>query len=85
MCGSVEDAGVLYSLQPHFAVSHPDMLKLVDTVVTRTTLRSLEPGKYADFVIPHNDPRKVDPHKISETDVLETWMNGVKVFDRNDP
>ena len=45
---------------------------------------SLEPGKYADFVILENYPRKVDPHNIAEIEVLETWMNGKKVFDKNE-
>ena len=41
---------------------------------------SLEAGKYADYVILENDPRKVEPSKISEIKVLETWLNGKKVY-----
>jgi hypothetical protein len=40
----------------------------------------LEPGKFADFVILENDPRRVTPTKISEITVLETWMNGQSVY-----
>ena len=40
---------------------------------------SLEPGKDADFVILEGDPLSV----YAKT--LETWVEGVKVFDRNDP
>jgi imidazolonepropionase-like amidohydrolase len=40
---------------------------------------SLEPGKDADFVLLDGDPLSV------YTKVLETWVEGVKVFDRGDP
>jgi hypothetical protein len=41
---------------------------------------SLEPGKFADFVILESDPRHVDPTRIGEIAVLETWMNGQPVY-----
>ncbi len=40
---------------------------------------SLEPGKDADFVLLDGDPFSV------YTKVLETWVEGAKRFDRNDP
>jgi len=40
---------------------------------------SLEPGKDADFVVLDGDPFSV------YTKVLETWVEGVKRFDRSDP
>jgi imidazolonepropionase-like amidohydrolase len=40
---------------------------------------SLEPGKDADFVVLSGDPLSVYSH------VLETWVEGQKVFDRNNP
>ena len=40
---------------------------------------SLTPGKDADFIILDGDPLSV------YSKVLETWVEGVKVFDRNDP
>jgi adenine deaminase len=40
---------------------------------------SLEPGKDADFVLLSGDPFSV------YTKVLETWVEGKKVFDRSDP
>ena len=40
---------------------------------------SLEPGKDADFVVLSGDPLSVYSH------VLETWVEGIKVFDRSDP
>lgn len=41
---------------------------------------SLESGKLADFVILDRDPRRVDPERIREIAVLETWMNGRQVY-----
>jgi imidazolonepropionase-like amidohydrolase len=40
---------------------------------------SLESGKDADFILLSGDPFSVYTH------VLETWVDGVKVFDRADP
>jgi len=40
---------------------------------------SLEAGKDADFILLSGDPLSV------YTKVLETWVEGAKVFDRNDP
>ncbi len=40
---------------------------------------SLEPGKDADFIVLSGDPLSV------YTRVLETWVEGKKVFDRSDP
>jgi imidazolonepropionase-like amidohydrolase len=40
---------------------------------------SLEPGKDADFIVLDGDPLSIYSH------VLETWVEGRKVFDRADP
>lgn len=40
---------------------------------------SIEAGKDADFILLSGDPLSVYTH------VLETWVDGVKVFDREDP
>lgn len=40
---------------------------------------SLTPGKDADFIVLNGDPFSV------YTKVLETWVEGTKVFDRSDP
>jgi len=50
-----------------------EMLELADRI------GSLAPGKDADFVIFDGDPLSV------YTKVLQTWVEGVKVFDRSDP
>jgi predicted amidohydrolase YtcJ len=41
---------------------------------------SLEPGKWADFIIVDRDPSKVDPRQLARTKVLETWVAGKKVW-----
>jgi predicted amidohydrolase YtcJ len=41
---------------------------------------SLEPGKFADLVILAEDPRLVDPDTIKDIRILETWMNGQRVY-----
>jgi hypothetical protein len=43
---------------------------------------SLEPGKWADFIIVDRDPTKVDPESLARTQVLETWVAGKKVWSR---
>jgi hypothetical protein len=43
---------------------------------------SLDPGKWADFIIVDTDPTKVDPQTLARTKVLETWVAGMKVWAR---
>jgi hypothetical protein len=43
---------------------------------------SLEPGKWADFIIVDRDPTKVDAQSLARTQVLETWVAGKKVWAR---
>ena len=43
---------------------------------------SLEPGKYADFIIVDRDPTAVDAQSLRQTQVLETWVGGKKLFER---
>ncbi|WP_346857328.1 amidohydrolase family protein [uncultured Draconibacterium sp.] len=77
--------------EPDF-VLNPDERVSVESAIRAVTIEaawqmmsediigSLEAGKYADFVILENDPRKVDESEISEIKVLETWMNGKQVY-----
>ncbi|MEO6689563.1 MAG: amidohydrolase, partial [Dokdonella sp.] len=46
------------------------------------TLGTLEPGKWADFVLIDRDVFKITPEKIWSTKVLETWVGGKRVFKR---
>jgi len=41
---------------------------------------SLEPGKYADLVVLDEDPMTVDPSRLSQIRVRETWVEGIKRF-----
>ena len=41
---------------------------------------SLEVGKLADLVILEEDPRRVDADSIRNIRVLETWMDGQRVY-----
>ncbi|MBK5278284.1 MAG: amidohydrolase [Bacteroidia bacterium] len=45
---------------------------------------TLEQGKLADFVIIDEDITKVDPIKIRDLKVLQTYVGGKKVFDRKE-
>ena len=44
---------------------------------------SLDPGKWADFVLVDRDPTKVDAQSLARTQVLETWVAGKRVFERS--
>lgn len=41
---------------------------------------SIEPGKYADFVILDRDLMEVDIHKVPDTKVIGTFINGEQVY-----
>ncbi|MDM0072960.1 amidohydrolase [Variovorax sp. J2P1-59] len=41
---------------------------------------SLEPGKWADFIVVDQDPFKIKPADLWKTKVLETWLAGEKVY-----
>lgn len=43
---------------------------------------SIEVGKYADFVILEQNPRKVDPATLGNISVLGTWLGGRQVWTR---
>ena len=43
---------------------------------------SLEPGKYADFILIDRDVSAVDPQALARTQVEETWVAGTKVWAR---
>jgi predicted amidohydrolase YtcJ len=43
---------------------------------------SLEPGKWADFILIDRDPSAVDPQSVATTQVSETWVAGKKVWQR---
>ncbi len=47
-----------------------------------TKIGSLEPGKWADFILIDRDPTKVDPQLLARTQVEETWVAGKRVWTR---
>ena len=115
-CGSVEKAGLTWTMHTDAPVSplgslhkirvavERDLWKEPDTILApkervsvetaiRTITRdaawlshseneigSLEPGKFADLVVLESDPRKVEPRKISNIKIAQTWMDGKQVF-----
>ena len=70
----------------------PDMAITIDQAMRAITVNAarqiglsdttgtLEPGKEADLTILESDPYKVDPSKIMEIKVSETWVAGTKAF-----
>ncbi|HEX3123465.1 MAG TPA: amidohydrolase [Rhodanobacteraceae bacterium] len=44
------------------------------------TLGTLEPGKWADFIVVDRDIFAIAPEKIWSTAVLETWVGGKRVY-----
>ena len=43
---------------------------------------SLEPGKWADFILVDRDVSQAEPQSLGRTQVLETWVAGKKVWER---
>jgi len=49
-----------------------------------TTLGTLEPGKWADFILVDHDIFKDPPSRIWNTRVLQTWLGGKQVYASQD-
>ena len=60
-----------FTLAPAFAAHQEDRLG------------SLEPGKWADFILIDRDYFKVPNDQIDDIQVLETWVAGERVYQRN--
>ena len=44
---------------------------------------SLQPGKWADFILVDRDVSTADPQELARTQVFETWVAGKKVWERS--
>ena len=72
---------------PHEAVSVMEGLKALTIYAAwqlkmEKKLGSIEPGKYADFVILDRNPLKVNPDSLRDIRVLNTFVNGNEVWSR---
>ena len=45
-------------------------------------LGSLEPGKYADFIVLDQNPLTIDPQELQQTKVLATYLGGNLIYER---
>ena len=78
-----------YILAPQERISVESAIRAITSeaawqLMVDDKIGSLEVGKYADMVVLEEDPRKVESKRISEIAVLETWLNGKKVYQLQD-
>ena len=45
---------------------------------------SIEPGKFADMIVLDQDILTIDPNRIMETEIEQTWLGGKLVYSRPD-
>lgn len=74
-----------YVLAPQERISVESAIRAVTSeaawqLFSEHEIGTLEAGKFADMVILDSDPRTVDPDEIKSIAVLETWMNGTRVY-----
>ena len=73
--------------QPENALTRQQALKGMTIWAAKSNFEekekgSIEPGKYADFVILDNDIMKMDGANIPKVKVLKTYVNGEKVYEK---
>lgn len=76
----MENGGIL---NPQQVISVDEAIKAMTLYPAWQSFRdkdlgSIEVGKFADFVLLDQNPKKIDKHKIRDIRVLETWVNGKK-------
>jgi predicted amidohydrolase YtcJ len=73
--------------QPENAISRLEALKGMTIWAATANFEekekgSIEPGKYADFVILDNDIMKIKASELPDVKVLKTYINGEKVYEK---
>jgi len=73
--------------QPENALSRMEALKGMTIWAAKANFEekekgSIEPGKYADFVILDNDIMKISGANLPQVKVLKTYVNGEKVYEK---
>jgi predicted amidohydrolase YtcJ len=73
--------------QPENALTREEALKGMTIWAAKANFEegnrgSIEPGKYADFVILDNDIMKIDGAALPNVKVLKTYINGEKVYEK---
>ena len=73
--------------QPENALSRVEALKGMTIWAAKAQFEekekgSIEPGKYADFVILDNDIMKINGADVPKVKVLKTYVNGEKVYEK---
>ena len=74
-----------YVLAPQERISVESAIRAVTSeaawqLFSEHEVGSLEVGKFADIVILDQDPRSVDPDRIKDIAVVETWMDGRQTY-----
>jgi predicted amidohydrolase YtcJ len=73
--------------QPDNAISRMQALRGITIWAAKAQFEekekgSIEPGKYADFVILDNDIMKINGDQLPKVKVLKTYVNGEKVYEK---
>ncbi len=68
---SMEEIVYAYTLNGAYAMRQEDRLG------------SLTVGKLADFIVIDRDIFNINPEEISETEVIQTWVDGKLIYDKN--